>query len=317
MTLKKLTRRETAQFLREHNHYVILTHRRPDGDTLGSAAALCLGLRKMGKNAWVLNPTEPLDHLDWLLADITKDFADNGDTIVAVDVAAPNMLPRDFADLAEKCQLRIDHHGSCTPFAKEELVDDQSASCAEIICDILTILGIEMDADIADALYVGVATDTGCFRYANTNAHAFLVASLCAQAGADVSGLNLELFESHSLAKLRLHAWIAENVKIFGDGELAIVAIPKAVEERLGVTDAELGNLSSYARSIEGVCLAATLRQGKYGETKISIRAVPGWDAAAVCQRFGGGGHAGAAGATSRLTLEETAKLLEEYMLEA
>ena len=255
--------------------------------------------------------------MGWLLADITKDFADNGDTIVAVDVAAPNMLPRDFAELAEKCQLRIDHHGSCTPFAKEELVDADSASCAEIICDILTILGIQMDADMADAIYVGVSTDTGCFRYANTNAHAFLVASVCAQAGADIAGLNLELFETNSLAKLRLHAWIAENVKIFGDGELAIVAIPKAVEERLGVTDAELGNLSSYARSIEGVCLAATLRQGKYGETKISVRAVPGWDAAAVCERFGGGGHPGAGGATSRLGLEETAKLLEEYMLEA
>ena len=315
--MKNLTRPEAAGFLLAHDNFTILTHRRPDGDTLGSAAALCLGLRKMGKNAWVLNPTEPLDHYDWLLADITKDFADNKDTIVAVDVAAPNMLPRDFADLADKCRLRIDHHGSCTPFASEELVDPESASCAEIICDLLTMLGIEMDADIADAIYVGVSTDTGCFRYANTNAHAFLVASVCAKAGADVAGLNLELFETNSLALLRLHAWIAENVKIFGDGELAIVAIPKAVEERIGVTDAELGNISSYARSIEGVCLAATLRQGKYGETKISMRAVPGWDAAAVCERFGGGGHAGAAGATTRMSLEDTVKLLEEYMLEA
>ena len=315
--MKNLTRPEAAGFLLAHDNFTILTHRRPDGDTLGSAAALCLGLRKMGKNAWVLNPTEPLDHYDWLLADITKDFADNKDTIVAVDVAAPNMLPRDFADLADKCRLRIDHHGSCTPFASEELVDPESASCAEIICDLLTMLGIEMDADIADAIYVGVSTATGCFRYANPTAHAFLVASVCAKAGADVAGLNLELFETNSLALLRLHAWIAENVKIFGDGELAIVAIPKAVEERIGVSDAELGNISSYARSIEGVCLAATLRQGKYGETKISIRAVPGWDAAAVCEKFGGGGHAGAAGATTRMSLEDTVKLLEEYMLEA
>ena len=315
--MKNLTRAEAAGFLLAHDNFTILTHRRPDGDTLGSAAALCLGLRKLGKNAWVLNPTEPLDGFGWLLADITKDFAENKDTIVAVDVAAPNMLPRDFADLADKCRLRIDHHGSCTSFAEQELVDPESASCAEIICDLVTMLGIEMDADMADAIYVGVSTDTGCFRYANTNAHAFLVASVCAQAGADISGLNLELFETNSLALLRLHAWIAENVKIFGDGELAIVAIPKAVEERIGVSDAELGNISSYARSIEGVCLAATLRQGKYGETKISMRAVPGWDAAAVCERFGGGGHAGAAGATTRMTLEETVKLLEEYMLEA
>ena len=315
--MKTMTRAEAAEYFRTYNDYTILTHRRPDGDTLGSAAALCLGLRKLGKNAWVLNPTESLDGLGWLLADITKDFADPGDTIVAVDVAAPDMLPRDFAELAVKCRLRIDHHGSATPFGWAELVDADSASCAEIISDILELLEVEPDEDMADALYVGVATDTGCFRYANTNAHAFTVAARCAAAGADVAGLNLELFETNSLAKLRLHAWIAENVKLFGDGQLAIVAIPKAVEERLGVTDAELGNLSSYARSIAGVCLAATLRQGKYGETKISVRAVPGWDAAAVCERFGGGGHPGAGGATSRLSLEETAKLLEEYMLEA
>ena len=315
--MKTLTRNDAAAFLREHDRYTILTHRRPDGDTLGSAAALCLGLRKLGKEAWVLNPTEALDGLGWLLADITKDFADPGDTIVAVDVAAPDMLPRDFAELAVKCRLRIDHHGSATPFGSAELVDPDSASCAEIISDILEILEVPLDEDMADALYVGVSTDTGCFRYANTNAHAFSVAARCAAAGADVAGLNLELFETNSLAKLRLHAWIAENVKLFGDGQLALVAIPRSVEERLGVTDAELGNLSSYARSIAGVCLAATLRQGRYGETKISVRAVPGWDAAAVCERFGGGGHPGAGGATTRMSLEDTAKLLEEYMLEA
>ena len=315
--MKELTRAEVAGFFLAHDNFTILTHRRPDGDTLGSAAALCLGLRQLGKNAWVLNPTEALDELDWLLADITKDFAGENDTIVAVDVAAPNMLPRDSAEAGERIKLRSDHHGSSTPFAPEELVDPESASCAEIICDILTMLGVTLDEDMADAIYVGVSTDTGCFRYANTNAHSFLVASVCAQAGADIAGLNQELFETNSLAKLRIQAWIVENVKIFGDGELAIVAIPKAVEERIGVSEADMGNISSYARSIQGVCLAATLRQGKYGETKISIRAVPGWDAAAVCERFGGGGHAGAAGATSRLTLEETVKLLEEYMLEA
>ena len=157
MTTKNLSRAEAAGFLLAHDNFTILTHRRPDGDTLGSAAALCLGLQKMGKKAWVLNPTEALDNLGWLLNDITKDFADSGDTIVAVDVAAPNMLPRDFEPLAVKTKLRIDHHGSCTPFAPEELVDPESASCAEIICDILTLLGVELDADIADALYVGVS----------------------------------------------------------------------------------------------------------------------------------------------------------------
>ena len=315
--MKTLTRAEAAGFLLANDNFCILTHRRPDGDTLGSAAALCLGLRQLGKSAWVLNPPEPLDNLDWLMCDITTDAVPENAAIVAVDVAAPNMLPREFGELADFCRLRIDHHGSSTPFAQEELVDSESASCAEIICDLLTLLGIQLDEDIADAIYVGIATDTGCFRYANTTPHTFLVASVCAQAGADIHGLNQDLFESNSLGKLRLQGWIAEHVKIFGDGDLAIVAIPRAVEDRLGVTEEDMANISSYARTIQGVGLAATLRQGRFGETKISVRAVPGYDAAAVCERFGGGGHTGAAGATTRLSLEEAAKLVEEYMLEA
>ena len=170
--------------------------------------------------------------------------------------------------------------------------------------------------DIADAIYVGVSTDTGCFRYSNTKDHTFATAALCAKAGARVYELNQELFETNTLGRLRMQAWIVDHMKMLRGGEMAIVAIPKAVEESIGVTDAELGNLSSYARSIEGVCLAATLRQGKYGETKVSIRAVPGWDATKVTVVFGGGGHKGAAGGAIKLPLGEAARAVEKVMLE-
>jgi len=230
-------------------------------------------------------------------------------------VAAPGMLPRAFEPYRDRCALRIDHHGSATSFTPEELVDPASASCAELVCDVLTILGIQMDQQIAEAVYVGASTDTGCFRFANTTAHSFMVAAVCAQAGAEIHRLNQQLFETNSLAKLRLQAWIVEHMKLFGDGKLAIVAIPRAVEDLLGVTDEDTDNISSYLRTVEGVQMAATLRQNQEGITKISLRAVPGYDAAAVCAEFGGGGHKGAAGASTRLSLEEAAKQVEEAML--
>ena len=161
---------------------------------------------------------------------------------------------------------------------------------------------------------MGTSTDTGCFRYANTDVHTFDCAADCAAAGADVFGWNQILFETNSLEKLRLQGWIAENTKLFSDGKMAICALPKAVEERIGVNEDDMGNLSSFVRSIEGVCLAGLLREAEDG-CKISLRAVPGWDAAAVCGVFGGGGHAGAAGGFIRLPLEEAAKALEEAML--
>ena len=180
---------------------------------------------------------------------------------------------------------------------------------------LLAILGEEMDKNIAEAVYVGMSTDTGCFRFANTTAHSFTVAAVCAKAGADIYGLNQQLFEPNSLPKLRMHAWMIENMKLLDDGKLAIVAIPRAVEELLRVTDDDMDNISSYPRTVAGVRMAATLRQTKDGETKISVRAVPGYDAAAVCAEFGGGGHVGAAGASTHLGLEEAAKRLEEAML--
>ena len=314
--MKCLTRAEAAGFLLGNDNFCILTHRRPDGDTIGSAAALCLGLRQLGKNAWVLENPEVTDRFGWLLEGLTKGEPAEDDTIVSVDVASPGMLPKAFEIYRDRVKLRIDHHGSATSFTPEELVDPDSAACAELICDVITMLGVRLDKQIAEAVYVGTSTDTGCFRFANTNAHSFLVASVCAQAGADIFKLNQKLFETNSLAKLRMHAWMVENMKLFGDGKLAIVAIPRAVEALLGVTDDDMDNISSYPRTVEGVCMAATLRQTKDGDTKMSVRAIPGYDAAAVCAEFGGGGHKGAAGASTHLGLEEVAAKLEEIMLE-
>ena len=314
--MTNLTRAEAAEFFRGHDRFSILTHRRPDGDTLGSAAALCLGLRKLGKEAWVVDPTEPLDHLGWLLADITKEEAGENDTIVAVDVAAPNMLPKDTAPLAEKCALRIDHHGSSTPFAEGELVDPESASCAEIVCDILTLLEAELDEDMADAIYVGLSTDTGCFRYANTTAHSLRTAAACYDAGADLHAINQALFDTNTHAKLRLQGWMAENTRLFENGTLAVCALPRQVELDLGVTEDDMENISGFPRSIEGVKMAATLRENADGLIKLSVRAVPGYDASAVCAKFGGGGHKGAAGGNLRLPLADAAEAVKQAMLE-
>ena len=313
--MKSLNRAEAAGFLLVNDNFCILTHRRPDGDTVGSAAALCLGLRKLGKQAWVLKNEEISDRFGWLVEGLTKEAVEEHDIVVSVDVASPGMLPKCFASLAETCRLRIDHHGSATSFTPEELVDADSASCAELVCDVLAILGVEMDKKIAEAVYVGMSTDTGCFRFANTTAHSFTVAAVCAKAGADIYGLNQQLFETNSLPKLRMHAWMIENMKLLDDGKLAIVAIPRAVEELLRVTDDDMDNISSYPRTVAGVRMAATLRQTKDGETKISVRAIPGYDAAAVCAHFGGGGHKGAAGASTHMGLEEAAEKLKEIML--
>ena len=305
--MKILTRNECAEFLLSHDHFCILSHRRPDGDTIGSSAALCLGLRSMGKTAHVLYNEEVSDRFAWLHEGLTKEAVDEGDTVVSVDVASPGMLPKAFEHLLGRISLRIDHHASATSFTDCELVDGGSASCAELVWDVLAEAGVTMDAKLAEAVYVGVSTDTGCFRYANTTAHTFSVAAECAKAGARVFELNQELFETNTLGRLRMQAWIVDHMQMIRGGEMAIVAIPMAVEQELGVTQDDMDNISSFPRTVAGVCMAATLRETKEGDTKISVRAVPGYDATLVTTRFGGGGHKGAAGGALKMPIACTA----------
>jgi len=311
-----MTRIETALYLLKFDKFAIVTHRRPDGDTLGSAALLCRGLRQLGKTAHVLENPETTEKYAPLHEGLTKAWAEEGDTVVCVDVASPNMLGAHFAPLQEKIQLRIDHHGSATPFAPFELVEPKTASCGEIVYGVLQVMGAKLDVPMAQALYTAISTDTGCFRYANTTAETLRVAADCKEAGADTFRLNQELFETNSLARLRLQGWLVENALFLQGGKIAICALPLSKEQELGLTEDDMENISGFPRSIAGVKIAATLRQETAETVKMSVRAVPGYDAAAICATFGGGGHKGAAGASMKMTMDEAVEAVKAAMPE-
>lgn len=309
-----MTRIETALYLQQHDNFAIVTHRRPDGDTLGSAALLCRGLRQLGKRAFVLENPETTEKYAPLHEGLTKAWAEEGDTVVCVDVASPNMLGTHFAPLQELIRLRIDHHGSATPFTPFELVEPKTASCGEIVYGVLQAMGAVLDIPMAQALYTAVSTDTGCFRYANTTADTLRVAADCLAAGADTFRLNQELFETNSLARLRLQGWLVENALFLQSGKIAICALPLSKEQELGLTEDDMENISGFPRTIAGVKIAATLRQETPETVKMSVRAVPGYDAAAICATFGGGGHKGAAGASMKMSMDEAVEAVKAAM---
>ena len=301
--MKKLTRSECAEILRSHDNYTIVTHRRPDGDTIGSSAVLCMGLRQLGKNAHILENPEITPKYVHLHKRLTKPYVQDGDFVITVDVASPGMLPETFKTLS--FDLRIDHHGSATSFTPVELVVPEAAACGEIVYDVLMEMGAELDTPMANALYTAVSTDTGCFRYANTTANTFAVAAACAKAGAEVFNINQALFETNSLARLKVQSYMLENATFLQDGKIVICPLPKAVEAACGANEDDLDNISGFPRTIEGVKLAATIREEGTNRVKMSVRAVPGQDASALCAKFGGGGHKGAAGASMNMTMDE------------
>lgn len=310
-----MTRTECAAFLRQKDNFCILTHLDPDGDALGSAAGLCLGLRALGKTAFVLENPQTPENLAFLCEGLTVAAPEENSTLISVDVASPRIFMKNPSFDPEKIQLRIDHHGSSTSYARLELVDPEMASCAELVYDVLMELGVELSQEMAIRLYTGVSTDTGCFKFASTSAHTFRVAAACADTGANLQPIRQALFDTISLGKLRLQNWITENTKFYADGQVAVCVMPAGLAESLGAKESEMGGLSGFVRSIAGVKLAATV-QAQENQNKISVRAVPGYDAAAICEKFGGGGHKFAGGAASALTPEETAAALVKAMLE-
>ena len=308
-----MTRNECARWLLDRDNFLILTHTRPDGDTIGSASTLCLGLRQLGKTAYLLENQEVSPYLESCVLGLTKAVPEAGDTILSVDVASPGMLQKEAVDLLGRIELRIDHHGSATSYTGEELVDPQSAACGEIVYDILMEMGAELTKDMAWRLYIAVSTDTGCFRFANTNAHTYQTAAACAATGADLYPITQALFDTNTLGKLKLQSWMLENARFLCDGKAAVCGIPKGVEDT--VTKEDMEGAAGFLRSIEGVKICATVRETETG-SKMSVRAVPGYDAALVCQKFGGGGHKGAAGAGMNLPLTEAVEAAAQALVE-
>ena len=304
-----MTISDVAQGLRTNGSFVILTHCRPDGDTLGSAALLCRGLRAFGKQAFIFENPEVTPKYESLLDGLTTRQISPGDVVIAVDVAAMDMLQKGLPENTG-IHLRIDHHRSGESFSLGELVDPEAAACGQIIYDLLTFLGIPLDEPMATALYTAISTDTGCFRFANTQSHTLEVAARCAEVIPDLYGLNQKLFGVVSLTKLKLQSWCLEHA-IFLKGNQAVVCpLPLEVEQMLGVTEDDTENLSGYLRSIEGVKIAATLRETEDGKVKLSVRTVPEYSAAEICKKLGGGGHRGAAGATVEMTLQGATEAL-------
>ena len=309
-----MTRSEVAAWLAGCDNFSILTHTRPDGDTVGSASALCLGLRKLGKTAHLVENGEVSPFLARCCEGLTKAWPEEQDRIISLDVASPGMLPKSFQELLGRIELRIDHHESATSYTPLELVDGSAAACGDIVYDVLRELGVEMDQELARRLYIAVSTDTGCFRYANTNAHCYTVAAACAATGADLYPITQELFDTNTLGKLKMQSYIVDHAVFLCGGRAAVCAIPKEIEDT--VTKEDMEGVPGFLRSIEGVKISATVRQTETG-SKMSVRAVPGYDAARVCAKFGGGGHKGAAGAGVELPLDEAVQIVAAALTEA
>jgi phosphoesterase RecJ-like protein len=298
-----------ASFLKQHNNYLLLTHRRPDGDTLGSAAALCAGLRAMGKAAFVWrNPEITMRYLPFA----EPYFAPEGftyDTAVTVDTASPALIGEGWAG---KVHLRIDHHPGETGYADVEITDPSAAACGEVVYDLLYALGVPLTQEIAVSLYIAIVTDTGCFRYSNTTAKTHRCIAALMETGIEVPALNSMIF-SKSRLRLSVEAAISRRIEYHAGGQVAVASL--SLLEKGDASEDDLENITGLVQSIVGVKVVLVLREYLSG-WRVSCRTAKPYAANLVCGVLGGGGHARAAGADIKgaMTQESVRRLALEAL---
>ncbi|MGI6013899.1 MAG: DHH family phosphoesterase [Oscillospiraceae bacterium] len=282
-----------AAQLREKDEILIVTHKRPDGDTLGSAAALCRGLRQLGKQAYLFPNPEITETYADMVAPYLAPAGYVPAFVMSVDLADVNLFPHDFSG---RIELSVDHHGSNTEYADETLVMSDCAACGEIIYALLLALGCSIEREIANALYIALATDTGCFCYANTNANTLRVASELLAAGAENAAINKRLFRTVSRARVLLEGMICTGMQFFADGRIVVSTITLEMMERSGATDNDCDDLANIAGKVAGGLAALTVKEKPDGKTKVSIRTTGIVNANEIAQKFDGGGHTMASG---------------------
>ena len=302
-----MTVSEVAAYLHAHDNYLILTHRRPDGDTLGCAAALCAMLRQMGKMAGVLYNRETTGHFEPYVEPywVADDF--DYDVVVSVDLAALSLFPDNAEMFKTRVDLAIDHHPSYEGFGKESCVHPECAACGEILCALAQELG-QLTPEVALPLYVAVSTDTGCFVYSNVTANTHRAAAALMETGIDYKAANKLHFRTKSKKRLALEGELLRTMEFYDEDRVVIVAVPQSLQQRMALSEADMEDLASLGGLVEGTDCAVTMKETKDGAWKVSVRTGARVNATLACSFLGGGGHRAASGCLIEHADYETAR---------
>lgn len=313
---RRLSLRQTAQFLKKHDRYIILTHASPDGDTLGAAYALYYGLKETGKIASVICP-DLIPKKYGYFARITDHVEREGAVVVAVDIADTRLLGSLAEEFGDYIDLTIDHHVSNTMYAKNLYLDEKAAATCESIFELLSVMKVNINDITAKALYTGLVTDTGCFKYSSVTAKTHLIAAQLYDYDIDAAEINRIMFDTKSKGLLELESRVLDTAEFHFDDRCMLLTVTAEMQNDTGCCGPDLEGIAVISRSVEGVLAGVTVKQTGSNEYKISVRTFAPLNASLICKKLGGGGHFGAAGATLSGELKEVKARILDAVREA
>lgn len=289
--------RQIVDALRERERFLISSHARPDGDSVGSQLALAHALTGLGKTVRIVNHDAPPDSLQTIPGVSTIEIADTVDGAydAAVILECSSLDRTEVSGLGSRFVINVDHHAGNGMYGSLNWFDPSAAACAEMVYDLVTDLGVAVSPQIGVALYAGILTDTGSFRHANITSRTFEICRRVAVAGVDVAAVAADIYQRGSVGKLRLTAALLADMTLEAGGRVAMLRVDDALLRHTGCPADDLDGLINLPLSAGGV-QAVIMFKFLDGSARVSLRSKGAIDVRAVAASFGGGGHRNASG---------------------
>lgn len=301
---------------------LVISHANPDGDAVGALLATGLALRSLKKAVHMYNESAIpavyrfLPYVNTILQSV--DVAKGYDAVVVLDCGAIERTGKIAPKILKAPMIiNIDHHMTNTRFGHMQMIDPNACATSEIIYRLIKVLGCEVDCHIAKAIYTGILTDTGSFRFSNTNQAAFAICSEMIQYGANAYEVAQHVYGQYSLGRIKLLNLALDSLEITPNGKMSIMSLTQDMLDKTGTETEDVDGIINYARRIEDVKVAALIHEvaGDGRERRqyhVSLRSDGEINVAHIAAIFGGGGHASAAGFSVEAALPE----LKEIMIE-
>ncbi len=296
---------EAVEFLKGCEDAVILTHQSPDGDCIGAGFALKDLLEALGKRSRVLCSDEFPKRYDFMTS-VGSGEEFEPKTVIAVDIADPQLMGNLRETYGNKVQLCIDHHISNVGYAEKTLLNAGASATCELIYELADAMKIQMSDHCAACIYTGIATDTGCFKYECTTARCHeIAAELMKSHKLKYAKINREMFDVKSIGRLKMERIVTDLMEYYLDNRLTMICITSDILNEQHVDANDLDGCASIPLQVEGVEVGVTIKEKSKNEYKVSMRSANDVNVSAICQTLGGGGHIKAAGCLVKGTLEE------------
>ncbi|MGE5358705.1 MAG: DHH family phosphoesterase [Bacteroidales bacterium] len=289
---------QIVQELRARQRFLLTSHARPDGDSIGSQLALAYALQRMGKHVHVVNHDAAAPGLMTFPGVSSIEIADKvgGDYDAAIVLECGDLARTEVQGLERYFIINIDHHPGNAMFGAINWFDSRAAACGEMVFDILAALGTVLTVEIATHIYVAILTDTGSFHYSSISPRTFDICRQTLEAGIDPVKIARTVFDSNHVGRLRLFGAVLNSIEVDPSGRLALIYVDRAMARRAGGTYDDTEGIINLPLTVKEIQAVAFFKESDNGEYRVSLRSKGDIDVASVAKQFSGGGHKNAAG---------------------